>query len=81
MTELHPLVLEAIEQLEATWEAREDRDLTLLREYFEGVLPGRDGRRITARLMSDSEFSRLALPVLLATIEAGRGRQRLWLWP
>ena len=74
MTELHPLVLEEIERLEATWEAREDRDLTLLREYFEGVLPGRDELRIAARFVSDSEFSRLAFPAFLADIEARRGR-------
>ena len=76
MTELHPLVLEEIERLEATWKAREDHDLTLLREYFEGVLPGRDELRIATRFMSDSEFSRLAMPVFVANIEAGWGRQR-----
>ena len=54
-------MLAAIEQIEDAAAAKWEKDLLLLREYYERLLPDEDRRRIDWRLVLDAEFQRMTV--------------------
>jgi hypothetical protein len=73
MRELEPEVLVALEALEESPALAWDEDLRVFREFMEGSLRGPVNARILSRFVSDAEFVRLTMPVMLARIKAMHG--------
>ena len=59
-------MLAAIEQIEDAAAAKWEKDLLLLREYYERLLPDEDRRRIDWRLVLDAEFQRMTVRAVIA---------------
>ena len=69
-------VLAELETLESRPEAAGDADLQGLREWLENAVPSTaDFVRIVRRWHDDPEFSRIAMPVMMAMLDAERARR------